>query len=318
MRDFARIAWFWLNRGNWQGQQLLPASYFDEYMRPQTPKDLPATIQAGNNDYLQIGTYGGGSDHFTKFGAGIYGFNWWFNETGRLHPMERTWPDAPPDTVMAIGAAGNCAVLMPKLNLIVAGLSGDWGRLEAGDKESVLNHRLKLIAWAGSPAMGISPKRILPASDDRPSGLSGELKQWHRVTLSFRGPQADETSAPNPFTDYRLDVTFNQGSKSLRVPGYFAADGQAGETAPPAATRGGSTSAPSRRAAGTGPPRSARAPTSLRRTIRTPERPSHSMALAASSSVPRRTSRGVTSAVMAYCSTSASAICGSPARESHF
>jgi CubicO group peptidase (beta-lactamase class C family) len=146
VRDFSRIAWFWLNRGKWQDRQLLPARYFDDFMRPQTPKDLPVSRAADTSDYLQIGTYGGGSEHFTRFGAGIYGFNWWFNETGREHPNERTWPDAPPDTVMSIGARGNCSVLMPALQVLVVGAQADWGQLEAGRRDSVLNQRLKLIA----------------------------------------------------------------------------------------------------------------------------------------------------------------------------
>ncbi len=57
--------------------------------------------------------------------------------------------------------------------------------------------------------------------------ITGELRQWHDVTLTFDGPQASETGSPNPFLDYRLDVTFTQGSLSLVVPGYFAADGNA-------------------------------------------------------------------------------------------
>ncbi|UCH36616.1 MAG: serine hydrolase, partial [Armatimonadota bacterium] len=52
VRDFARIAWFWLNRGRWGDRQVLPRRYFDEYMRPQTPKDLPRTQQAETDDYL--------------------------------------------------------------------------------------------------------------------------------------------------------------------------------------------------------------------------------------------------------------------------
>jgi len=43
VRDFARIGWFWHNRGIWQGRQLLPRRYFDEYMRVQVPTDLPRT-----------------------------------------------------------------------------------------------------------------------------------------------------------------------------------------------------------------------------------------------------------------------------------
>lgn len=63
--------------------------------------------------------------------------------------------------------------------------------------------------------------------------ISGELKTWHKVTLTLDGPQASETdNEPNPFTDYRMDVTFTHesGSPSYRVPGYFAADGDAANT----------------------------------------------------------------------------------------
>lgn len=60
--------------------------------------------------------------------------------------------------------------------------------------------------------------------------ISGELKQWHKVTLTLAGPEADESSnAPNPFMDYRMTVVFvhESGSPSYTVPGYFAADGNA-------------------------------------------------------------------------------------------
>ncbi|MGJ8724162.1 MAG: DUF5060 domain-containing protein [Roseibacillus sp.] len=60
--------------------------------------------------------------------------------------------------------------------------------------------------------------------------ISGELQQWHKVTLTFDGPQTSETASPNPFTDFRLDLTFTQGKRSLLVPGYFAADGDAANT----------------------------------------------------------------------------------------
>ncbi|GGZ25619.1 hypothetical protein GCM10007049_17690 [Echinicola pacifica] len=60
--------------------------------------------------------------------------------------------------------------------------------------------------------------------------ISGELKVWHKVTLTFTGPESSETASPNPFADYRLDVTFSQGEKSFKVPGYFAADGNAAIT----------------------------------------------------------------------------------------
>src|SRR5688572_12264524 len=77
-----------------------------------------------------------------------------------------------------------------------------------------------------------------PAGGARQAGgsaavVSGELRQWHKVTLTFNGPQASETDAsPNPFTDYRMIVVFTHESGAPRydVPGYFAADGNAANT----------------------------------------------------------------------------------------
>ena len=60
--------------------------------------------------------------------------------------------------------------------------------------------------------------------------IGGELKQWHDVVLTFDGPASSESAQPNPFLDYRLNVTFTRGSKSYQAPGYFAADGNAAET----------------------------------------------------------------------------------------
>lgn len=60
--------------------------------------------------------------------------------------------------------------------------------------------------------------------------ISGELKKWHKVTLTFTGPDSGEAAWPNPFMDYRLEVTFENGDKKYVVPGYYAADGNAGHT----------------------------------------------------------------------------------------
>ncbi len=60
--------------------------------------------------------------------------------------------------------------------------------------------------------------------------ITGELKKWHSITLTFDGPEASEAGAPNPFRDYRLEVEFSRGRRVYRVAGYFAADGKAAET----------------------------------------------------------------------------------------
>lgn len=148
VRDFARIAWFWLNRGRWEDRQVLPEACFRDFVKPQTPGDLPDSADADTDDYLGIGSYGGGSKHFTDYGAGIYGFNWWFNGTGRLHPDRPTWPDAPPDTFMSIGARGNCAVMIPSLNMILVSAQGDWGRLEPGNADGKYNRHIRTLLSA--------------------------------------------------------------------------------------------------------------------------------------------------------------------------
>lgn len=60
--------------------------------------------------------------------------------------------------------------------------------------------------------------------------VTGELRKWHRVTVTFDGPETSEDAAPNPFRDYRLNVTFQRGTTSYVVPGFYAADGNASET----------------------------------------------------------------------------------------
>ena len=86
--------------------------------------------------------------------------------------------------------------------------------------------RLAILALA---ALALAARAPAEAA----GSVSGELKQWHKVTLTLDGPFARERDTrPNPFVDYRLTVRFEHesGSPAYDVPGYFAADGNAGET----------------------------------------------------------------------------------------
>lgn len=70
--------------------------------------------------------------------------------------------------------------------------------------------------------------------------VTGDPRQWHKVTLTLDGPFAHERDTdPNPFTDYAMTVRFTHesGEPSYRVPGYFAADGNAAETSAESGTR---------------------------------------------------------------------------------
>ena len=59
--------------------------------------------------------------------------------------------------------------------------------------------------------------------------LTGEFKRYHKLTFTWDGLELEETDTT--FRDYRLNVTFTSPTgKTYIVPGYFAADGNAGET----------------------------------------------------------------------------------------
>jgi hypothetical protein len=63
--------------------------------------------------------------------------------------------------------------------------------------------------------------------------VGGELKRWHKVTLTVEGPWAGEGDREvNPFLDYRMEVCFVHGGGGGEhvVPGYFSADGRAGDS----------------------------------------------------------------------------------------
>lgn len=86
-----------------------------------------------------------------------------------------------------------------------------------------------LLIASPLPCVAAKPSAAL----NTPSpGVYGELKKWHRVTIAFEGVTTSEEAKPNPFLDYKLDVTFTHpaSGKKLTVPGYYAADGYAGET----------------------------------------------------------------------------------------
>jgi CubicO group peptidase (beta-lactamase class C family) len=147
-RDFARIAWFWLNHGNWRSEQLLSGTFFEEYMRTQVPGTMPRS--AGPDvDYLNVGSVGGGTDQ-AEYGAGLYGAAWWFNDTVGTTNL-RAWPDAPLDMFQANGHWNQeIVVIIPSLNLVVAA-RGAWGSFVPGDPNSGMNLRMRQLTQALVP-----------------------------------------------------------------------------------------------------------------------------------------------------------------------
>ncbi len=95
---------------------------------------------------------------------------------------------------------------------------------------------------ATSPTQPVSDQPLAQprsADGDGSITLTGEQRMWHKITLTLDGPFAHEhDNAPNPFTDYRLVAKFTSATgKQYMIPGYFAADGDAGNTSAQAGTK---------------------------------------------------------------------------------
>ena len=122
-RDLARFGHLFLNRGNWNGRQLVPASWVDQATSVQVPATVP-------NDSVP-----------RSRGAGAYGFNWWVN--GIKPDGQRLWPDAPPRTYFANGLHNNVCIVVPEWNLVVA-------RTNGGRKDGSANTPAKVDEiWSG-------------------------------------------------------------------------------------------------------------------------------------------------------------------------
>jgi CubicO group peptidase (beta-lactamase class C family) len=103
-RELARFGHLFLNRGNWNGRQLIDASWVDQATSVQVPASVP-------NDALP-----------RSRGAGVYGYNWWVN--GIQQDGRRLWPGAPPRTYYANGLHNNVCIVVPEWNLVLARTNG--------------------------------------------------------------------------------------------------------------------------------------------------------------------------------------------------
>jgi hypothetical protein len=101
-RELARLGLLYLNRGNWNGRQLLSAAFVDEAASTQVPAAMP-----GRSRSLL---------------SGAYGFYWWAN--GVMATGRRRWPAAPPKTYAAHGASTNFCFVVPEWNRVIARTNG--------------------------------------------------------------------------------------------------------------------------------------------------------------------------------------------------
>lgn len=140
-RDFARFGCAYMHGGVWQGRRIIDQKWVDLALGTSIPLSLPRT--SGKEAAMLPGarTCGGTRDQEDNLGG--YGFMWWRNKPdarGRL-----LWPDAPADTVGAIGHGGlKVLILFPGLDTVVAWNSVRLERKEmcAGGRDQI-NDALK-------------------------------------------------------------------------------------------------------------------------------------------------------------------------------
>ena len=99
-RDIARVGHLWLNRGMWNGEQLIDPTFIDAALSPLVP-DV----------------------------NGAYGFLWWLNHesgnwrsTGGNTGSGRWFPNAAANVFMALGAFGKVMIVCPDHNLIMVSM----------------------------------------------------------------------------------------------------------------------------------------------------------------------------------------------------
>ncbi|MBN1124815.1 MAG: serine hydrolase [Sedimentisphaerales bacterium] len=105
-RQMARFGHLFLNRGFWDGLQLISADWIDQATQNHVPVSMP------------LGHFESGID-----GRGVYGYNWWTN--GICPDGERLWPEAPPGTFSASGYNNNKMFVIPEWQMVIVRLGMD-------------------------------------------------------------------------------------------------------------------------------------------------------------------------------------------------
>ena len=112
-RELARFGHLFLNRGNWNGKQLISESWVATATRPHVPASLPLAELSGAD------------------GRGVYGYNWWAN--GIRPNGKRKWPGVPNGTYSATGYNNNDMFIIPEWNMVIVRLGLDQSNFDITD-----------------------------------------------------------------------------------------------------------------------------------------------------------------------------------------
>jgi CubicO group peptidase (beta-lactamase class C family) len=124
-REMARFGLLFLNRGNWNGAQLLSASFVEE----ATTNQVPTGYGYRNHDF-----------------RGRYGFYWWTN--GIMANGKRPWPSAPAKTYTSHGRSANFCFVIPEWNMVLVRMGTSPTSSNIGQGEQMWNEFLRRLQEA--------------------------------------------------------------------------------------------------------------------------------------------------------------------------
>jgi CubicO group peptidase (beta-lactamase class C family) len=130
-REFARLGHLFLNKGNWNGRQLISRDWVELATAIHVPAATPWAHPESDID-----------------GRGVYGCNWWTN--GIRPDGARLWPGAPPSTFAASGHNNNRLFVIPAWDMVIVRLGLD--QQDGKVSDAVWSRFLELVGAARTDA----------------------------------------------------------------------------------------------------------------------------------------------------------------------
>ena len=118
--DMARIGWLWLNRGSWDGAQIIPSHWID--------KATKVSDEIIANEPVK---------------RHVYGLGFWCND------QEQVWPDLPSDSFAASGAGNQHIWVCPSLELVVVQSPGTYPSRGVFDSDEQIIDRKEMQGLLG-------------------------------------------------------------------------------------------------------------------------------------------------------------------------
>ena len=186
--DLARFGLLYLNRGNWNGKQLINAAWVDQATRVQVPATIPNALPTSNRQGPAFMVIIGGR---TERGPTV-------RDSGPTLPREPTV------------AAGTITMICSSSPL------GTWSSSDS----AWTNKKMRLLGPSTTNSWG-----WLARPFSIPWLRAGGCMAVADRDFSRATSQSTDT-APNPFLDFRLQVRFTGPSgQTYKVPGFFDGDG---------------------------------------------------------------------------------------------